>query len=126
MRIKNLPALLLSALFAATLPTASAAEVYFENSSQLGELVDVYVDGRLVFDDVFPSSFPLFPQNVTRGLHEVVITPSALAPGQQDVLRSTVNVAEDGTYTLALLDDEDTQGLPALQLALTPGIGAEE
>lgn len=115
---KTLKALLLSALAATAtvLPTASAAQVYFENDSGASGVVDVYVDGQLVFDDVFASSTMMFPREITGGQHEVVVTPFYLAPGQGDLLRSAVDVPQDGTSTLTLANDSDTNVL-ALDLS---------
>ncbi|SMB94597.1 hypothetical protein [Deinococcus hopiensis] len=106
-------ALLLTALFAATtagLP-ASAAPVYFDNDSGASGVVDVYVDGQLVFDDVFADSAMMFPRELARGKHEVVVTPFYLKLGQGDVMRASVNVSDDRAYTLRLAPDKEELAL---------------
>ena len=105
-------ALLLTALFATTASLhASAAPVYFDNDSGASGVVDVYVDGELVFDDVFADSAMMFPRELARGKHEVVVTPFYLKPGQGDVMKANINVSEDRTYTLRLAPDKEELAL---------------
>lgn len=118
---KTLKALLLSALVA-TAVTASAAPVYFENDSGASGVVDVYVDGQLVFNDVFAGSSMMFPREIAAGPHEVVVTPFYLAPGQADVLHTTIDVPLDaGNYTLTLGTTQDDLNREVLGLSLSQG-----
>ncbi|WP_019587690.1 DUF4397 domain-containing protein [Deinococcus apachensis] len=122
---KTLKALLLSALVAtsALAVTASAAPVYFENDSGASGVVDVYVDGQLVFNDVFAASTMMFPKEISSGSHEVVVTPFYLAPGEADVLRTTINVPadENSSYTLALATTQNDLEQDVLGLSLDEG-----
>ena len=124
MRIpKFLKPLLLAATLAipAALSSASAASVYFENDSGQSGRVDVYVDGQLVFDNVFPATNMMFPRDIASGTHQIVVTPSNEAVGQQDVLRETVNIGNDGTYTLSLGQDQTAEGYGTVALDLSAG-----
>ncbi|GBF08008.1 hypothetical protein DAERI_210004 [Deinococcus aerius] len=120
---KTLKALLLPALLTAavTLPAASAAPVYFENGSGASGVVDVYVDGELVFNDVFADSAMMFPRDIAAGPHQVVVTPFSLAPGQADVLDTAVTIPDDGTSTLTLGPGQDDLGRDVLALSLEGG-----
>jgi len=114
--IKTFKALFLSALVsAAALGTdASATQVYFVNGSGTSSVVDVYVDGQLVFDNIFAHSGMMFSRDIAAGEHEIVVTPFSLAPGERDVLTTTVTVPGSGEYTLALADGEN---VPTLALS---------
>lgn len=109
-------ALLLTALFATAGLSASAAPVYFDNDSGASGVVDIYVDGQLVFDDIFADSAMMFPRELAPGRHEVIVTPFYLKPGQGDVMRAGINVGADSMYTLRLAPDGD-----ALALKLSAG-----
>lgn len=120
---KTVKALLLSTLVSTAIlgSSASATPVYFSNDSGASGVVDVYIDGQLVFDDIFADSSMMFPRDVAAGQHQVVVTPFYLAPGQQDVLVSTVDVPASGEYTLALTPTTDTYNVPTLTLDLSSG-----
>ncbi|GAA5534190.1 DUF4397 domain-containing protein [Deinococcus aluminii] len=121
---KTLKALLLSTLFVtATLAaTASAAQVYFENGTVgVTQPVDVYVDGNLMFADVATDSLTLSPQQLAAGQHQVVVTPAGLAPGQQDLVSQTINLASDSTYTLTFGEAQDGTGFSQPSLGLSIG-----
>lgn len=126
---KTLKALLLSTLIAATTlgASASASQLYFENNdSGAVQMVDVYVDGTLVFDDVYAGSFRMSPTEVASGLREVVVTPGNVAPGGQDLLRTTVNIDGNGTSTLALNWATGDSNVREYSLDLASGLGIEE
>lgn len=120
---KTLKALLLSALLATAAlgATASAGQAYFSNESGQSGVVDVYVDGQLVFDNVFPNMPMMFPQDLAAGTHQVVVTPFYLTPGQGDVLDTSVIIPDDGTYTLTLAESEDELSRPVLGIGVSGG-----
>lgn len=120
---KFLKSLLLSTLLTAAVvtPAASATPAYFSNQSGQSGVVDVYVDGRLVFDNVFPNSVMMFPRDLTSGTHQVVVTPFFLSPGEQDILHTAVTIAENGTYTLLLGEVEDELGRSSLNISVYSG-----
>ncbi|SMB78399.1 hypothetical protein [Deinococcus hopiensis] len=121
--MRTLKALLLSAFIATTALTtsASATPVYFSNDAGASGVVDVYVDGQLVFDDVFADSSMMFPKEITAGKHDVVITPNYLALGEAGILHASITVpetdGEDGAYTVTLTPDTNE----LLTLDLTSG-----
>lgn len=120
---KFLKSLLLSTLLTAAVatPAASATPAYFSNQSGQSGVVDVYVDGQLVFDNVFPSTVMMFPRDLASGTHQVVVTPFFLSPGEQDILHTAVTIAEDGTYTLLLGEVEDDLGRVSLDISVYSG-----
>lgn len=120
---KFLKPLLLSALLTAAVasPAASATHAYFSNQSGQSGVVDVYVDGQLVFDNVFPNAVMMFPRELASGTHQVVVTPFFLSPGEQDILHTAVTIAEDGTYTLLLGEVEDELGRASLGISVHSG-----
>ena len=83
--------------------------------------VDVYVDGQLVFDHMFPNTPMIFPKDIAGGTHQVVVTPSGEAAGGQDVLRETVNIGSGGTFTLSLNHDQNAEGYDTLALDMSAG-----
>lgn len=98
------------------------ASVYFENSAALPTPVNVYVDGQLVFSGVFPDSVTSFPRDVATGDRQVVITPAYAAPGQSDLLSTTVNIPSSGVYTLALdTDVNDANAITGYSVAVQSG-----
>ncbi|WP_027483419.1 DUF4397 domain-containing protein [Deinococcus pimensis] len=111
--MRNLKKLLatLTATAAVTLAvTASAApldsaQVYFSSNTGAAGLVDVYVDGQLVFDNMFSGAPTMFAQGLSAGEHTVVVTPADAALGRRDLASSTIEVAGGGTYTLNFADD---------------------
>lgn len=120
---KFLKPLLLSALLTAAVasPAASATHAYFSNQSGQSGVVDVYVDGKLVFDNVFPNFVMMFPRELAAGTHQVVVTPFALTPGEGDILQTTVTIPEDGTHTLLLGETQDELGVSSLNVAVYSG-----
>ena len=98
-------ALLFSLLCAASLPSAQAAKVYFLNASGPSGLVDVYVDGVLVFDNMFPEFHMMFPRTIGAGTHALVVTSYNVAPGPQNLLSTSMAFAQDGRYTLRFADN---------------------
>ncbi|SMB79743.1 hypothetical protein [Deinococcus hopiensis] len=115
--MRNIKTLLTAALFATTLGArAFAAPVYFENDAGASGVVDVYVDGRLAFNDVFADSDMLFPRELTAGAHQITVTPFYLAPGQGDLLSTTVEVTDEGPQTLTFAASTDEFDAPTLAL----------
>ncbi|SMB77861.1 hypothetical protein [Deinococcus hopiensis] len=120
--MRHIKAILLSTFVAATTLTtgASATPVYFHNDSGASGVVDVYVNGQLVFDDVFPDNSMMFPKELLAGEHEVVVTPNYLKPGEQDLMRTTLTVPEAGfenyAYTMTFSSGTDGVYAPALSL----------
>ncbi|SMB78415.1 DUF4397 domain-containing protein [Deinococcus hopiensis] len=118
----HLKALMLSALIATTalFTSASATPVYFSNDSGQSGVVDVYVDGQLVFDNVFADDSMMFPRELSAGQHNVVVTPNYLPLGEQDILRTTLTVPEETAgntaYTINLATETDDLGVEGLTL----------
>ncbi|SMB78377.1 hypothetical protein [Deinococcus hopiensis] len=125
--MRNFKALLLSAFIATTALTtsASASPVYFDNDSGQSGVVDVYVDGKLVFDNVFADSSMMFPTDITAGKHDVVITPNYLALGEADILNTSIDIPETdpdtGAYTVTLTTGTDDLDVPELGLSIDAG-----
>ncbi|MBI0446372.1 DUF4397 domain-containing protein [Deinococcus sp. DB0503] len=121
---KSMKALLLAALFTtATLGgSASAAQVYFQNTATaVTPPVDVYVDGTLLFADVAADTLALSPQELSSGVHQVVVTPAGVAPGQQDLLRQTLTLTSNNAVTLTFGTEQASPDHSRLSLALTTG-----
>lgn len=121
---KTLKALLLSALGA----SASATAVYFQNveGTDATQTVDVYVDGRLLFQGAAPGSFTLAASEVSGGEHQVEVTPTGQAPGPQDLMNTTVTLPQNGTYTLNYGESTGSTGVDEPTLGLTTGIHAAQ
>ncbi|WP_052351591.1 DUF4397 domain-containing protein [Deinococcus pimensis] len=109
--------------FAATASAAplDQAQLYFASDTGAAGLVDVYVDGQLVFDDIFSGSPTMFAQTLTSGEHTIVITPADAALGQRDLLSDTINVASGMTYTLNLAQDNGSSASGDLYVSLDAG-----
>ncbi|ABF44271.1 DUF4397 domain-containing protein [Deinococcus geothermalis] len=120
---KSMKALLLAALFTtATLGgSASAAQVYFQNTTAITQPVDVYVDGTLLFAGVPADTLALSPQELSSGVHQVVVTPAGVAPGQQDLLRQTLTLTSNNAVTLTFGTEQASPDHSRLSLALTTG-----
>ncbi|ACO47497.1 DUF4397 domain-containing protein [Deinococcus deserti] len=102
--LTTLKAFTVSALLTAStlFVNASAAPVFFHNDAGASGIVDIYVDGTLVFDDIAPDNAMMFPQELASGRHEVIVTPYNRAPGVQDVLRTTIEIEHASSYHLTL------------------------
>lgn len=119
MRTSLLPkALLLAALLAPALAPAQAARVYFLNDHSQSGLVDVYVNGVLLFDNMFPAFPTMFGHDLAPGTHTFVVTAYNVAPGPANLLETKLEVARWGDYTLKLSGDADLN-FPARSLALS-------
>ncbi len=108
---------------ALTVSAASAAstQVFFENEANEFGLVDVYIDGRLVFDDMFLGSPNLVATGVEGGTHTVVVTPYNVALGAHDLLSADLDFTA-GTYVLSVGGDP----LEGYALSLNEGTPFEE
>ncbi len=117
----------LTATAAVTLAaTASAAPIdearlYFTSGTGAAGLVDVYVDGQLVFDDIFSGGPTMFAQILSAGEHTVTVTPHDAALGQRDLTTNTITVAGGRTYTLNLAQDNSASVLGDLYIDLSFG-----
>lgn len=111
-------ALLFSALCAASLTSAQAAKVYFLNASGPSGLIDVYMNGVLVFDNIFPEFPMMFPREIAPGTHALVVTPYNVAPGPQNLLATSMEFAQDGFYTLRFAEGKTDFDVPVLKLTL--------
>ncbi|MBB6100139.1 hypothetical protein HNR42_003605 [Deinobacterium chartae] len=80
----------------------AAAEVYFTSGTGSVGVVNVYIDGRLAFENIFPSDASRFSVALAPGSHEVVVTPNYRALGNGDLYRTTITVPSSGSYTLRL------------------------
>lgn len=119
MRTPLLPkALLLAALCAPALAPAQAARVYFLNDHGQSGLVDVYLNGVLLFDNMFPAFPTMFGHDLPPGKHTFVVTAYNVPPGPANLLETELEVARWGDYTLKLSGDTDLNA-PALALTLS-------
>lgn len=120
---KSMKALLLAALFTTSTlgGSAFAAQVYFQNTTAITQPVDVYVDGTLLFAGVPADTLALSPQELSSGVHQVVVTPAGVAPGQQDLLRQTLTLTSNNAVTLTLGTEQASPDHSRLSLALTTG-----
>lgn len=97
------------------------AQVYFVNESGPSGLVDVFVDGQPVFEDMFAFSPSMFARPVAAGAHQVVITPAGQTPAQHTLLRKTVELNAGATYTFRLAQGSDDFNTPVLSLDVGTG-----
>ena len=104
-------AVLVLSMTTAAFAAAPSAQVYFENDLNESGAVNVYVDGQQVFTGSFSNSTSDFAQNIAPGTHQVVVTPSYAAPGQQDLASGSIDVAPGGVYTLDLGLNTDALGV---------------
>ncbi|MPY66215.1 DUF4397 domain-containing protein [Deinococcus sp. SDU3-2] len=118
MRTPLSKALLLAALLAPAVAPAQAARVYFLNDHAQSGLVDVYVNGRLLFDNMFPAFPTMFGHDLAPGKHTFVVTASNVPPGPANLLETELDIAQWGEYTLKLSGGTDLN-FPALALALS-------
>ncbi|MFB9991924.1 hypothetical protein ACFFLM_08100 [Deinococcus oregonensis] len=101
-----------SALAQSTAPT----QVFFQNIYNTPQPVDVYIDGALVFNDVFSGTSVMYPRAVSPGARTVVVTPWYLPLGQGDLLRTTLTVG-GSTSTLKLQNADAPTSEPRLTLS---------
>ncbi|MCP2012975.1 hypothetical protein L1280_000103 [Deinococcus sp. HSC-46F16] len=119
MRTSLLPkALLLAALCAPALAPVQAARVYFLNDHGQSGLVDVYLNGVLLFDNMFPAFPTMFGHDLPSGKHTFVVTAYNVVPGPANLLETELEVAQWGDFTLRLSGDTDLN-FPTLSLALS-------
>ncbi|WP_045234792.1 DUF4397 domain-containing protein [Deinococcus pimensis] len=95
-------ALALTSAVTANAAPQDEARVHFLNHTGAAGVVDVYVDGQLLFDDMFSGAPSMFARTLTAGEHTVVVTPHDAPLGQRDLARGTVDVTNGMAYTLSV------------------------
>ncbi|WP_049760427.1 hypothetical protein [Deinococcus deserti] len=107
---KSLKATLIATLFVASLsPQGSAtSHLFFHNDSGASGMVDVYVNGNLLYSEISPDNHMVFPKTVEAGTHEFVVTRHKVAPGVKDLARKMLEVQYADQYTLKLGMKDDT------------------